>query len=187
MLTPLTLWITTNCGKFFKRWEYQTTWPASYETCMQVKKQQLEPDMEQWIGSKLGKEYVKAVYCHPAYLTYMQSTSCEMLGWKKHKLESRLPGEISKPQICRWHHHYGRKQRGTKELLDEIERGEWRRWLKTQHSKNEDHGIQSHQFMTNKCGNNGNSDRLYFLGLQNHCGCWLLSMTCSLEEKLWQT
>ena len=62
---------------------------------MQVKKQQLEPDMEQQTGSKLGKEYVKAVYCHPAYLTYMQSTSCEMPGWMKHKLESRLPGEIS--------------------------------------------------------------------------------------------
>ena len=62
---------------------------------MQVKKQQLELDVEQQIGSKLGKEYVKAVYCHPAYLTYMQSTSCEMLGWKKQKLESRLQGEIS--------------------------------------------------------------------------------------------
>ena len=62
---------------------------------MQVKKQQLEPDMEQQTGSKLGKEYVKAVYCHPAYLTYMQSTSREMLGWMKHKLESRLLGEIS--------------------------------------------------------------------------------------------
>ena len=61
---------------------------------MQVKKQQLELDMEQQIGSKSGKEYVKAVYCHPAYLTYMQSTSCEMPGWMKHKLESRLPGEI---------------------------------------------------------------------------------------------
>ena len=62
---------------------------------MQVKTQQLEPDMEQWTGSNVGKEYVKAVYCHPAYLTYMQSTSCEMPGWMKHKLESRLPGEIS--------------------------------------------------------------------------------------------
>ena len=61
---------------------------------MQVKKQQLEPDMEQWTGSKLRKEYVKAVYCHPAYLTYMQSISCEMPGWMNHKLESRLPGEI---------------------------------------------------------------------------------------------
>ena len=60
---------------------------------MQVKKQQLELDMEQQTGSKLGKEYVKAVCCHPAYLTYMQSTSCDMPGCIKHKLESRLPGE----------------------------------------------------------------------------------------------
>ena len=63
---------------------------------MQVEKQQLESDMEQQTGSKLGKEYVKAVYCHPAYLTYMQSTSCQMPGWMKHRLESRLPGEINK-------------------------------------------------------------------------------------------
>ena len=62
---------------------------------MQVRKQQVELDMEQQTGSKLGKEYVKAVLSHPAYLTYMQSTSCKMLGWMKHKLESRLPGEIS--------------------------------------------------------------------------------------------
>ena len=62
---------------------------------MQVIKQELEPDIEQQTGSKLGKEYVKAVYCHLDYLTYIQSTSCEMLGWMKHKLESSLPGEIS--------------------------------------------------------------------------------------------
>ena len=78
-----------------KRWEYQTTGPASWEVYMQVKKQQLKLDMEQQTGSKLGKEYVEAVYCHLAYLTYMQSTLCEMLDWMKHKLESRLPGEIS--------------------------------------------------------------------------------------------
>ena len=75
--------------------QYQTTLPASWEICMQVKKQQLELDMEQQIGSKLGKEYAKAVYCHPAYLNYMQSVSCEMPSGIKHKLESRLPGEIS--------------------------------------------------------------------------------------------
>ena len=69
------VWITTNCGNFLKRWEYQTTWPASWEICMQVKKQHLELDMEQQTGSNSGKEYIKAVYCHPAYLTYMQSTS----------------------------------------------------------------------------------------------------------------
>ena len=73
MPKPLTVWITANCGKCFKRWEHQTILPASWETCMQVKKQQLELDMEQQTGSKSGKEYVKAVYCHPAYLTSMQS------------------------------------------------------------------------------------------------------------------
>ena len=65
--------------------------------------------MEQQTGSKLGKEYVKAVYCHPAYLTYMQSTSREMLGWKKHKLESRLPGEISITSDMQMTPPYGRK------------------------------------------------------------------------------
>ena len=77
MLKPLILWITT---KFLKRQEYQTTLPTFWELCMQVRKQQLELDMEQHTGSKLGKEYVKAVYCHPVYLTYMQSTLCETLG-----------------------------------------------------------------------------------------------------------
>ena len=94
-LKLLTVWITTNCGKLLKRWEYQTTWTASWEICMRVRKQQLELDMEQQTGSKSGKEYIKAVYCHPAYFTYMQSTSWEVLDWMKHKLESRLLGEIS--------------------------------------------------------------------------------------------
>ena len=113
---------------------------------MQVKKQQLEPDIEQGTGSKLRKEYVKAVYCHPAYLTYMQSTSWETLDWKKHKLESRLLGEISVTSDTQMIPPYGRKQR-TKEALDESERWQWKSWLKTQYSKNEDHGIWSHQFM----------------------------------------
>ena len=95
MTKPLPMWITTNCGKFFKRWEYQATLPASWEICMKVRKQQLKLDMEQETSSKLEKDYVKVVYCHTAYLTYMQSTSWEMLGWRKHKLESGLLGEIS--------------------------------------------------------------------------------------------
>ena len=78
--------------------------------------------MEQQTGSKLGKEYIKAVYCHPTYLTDMQSISYEMAGWMKHKLESRWPGEISITSDTQ-HHPYGRKQR-TKEPLDESERGE---------------------------------------------------------------
>ena len=95
MPKPLIVWITTNCGKFLERWEYQITLPASWEIYMQFKKQQLEWDMKRQTDSKVGKEYVKAVYCHPAYLTYMQSKSWETLGWMKHKLESRLLGEIS--------------------------------------------------------------------------------------------
>ena len=77
--------------KLLKRWKYQTTWPASWEICMKVRKQQWELDMDQQTGYKSGMEYVSAIYCHPAYLIYMQSTSWEMLGWRKHKLESRLP------------------------------------------------------------------------------------------------
>ena len=91
---------------------------------MQDKKQQLQPDMEQWTGSKLGKEYKKTAYCHPAYLTYMQSTSCKMPGWMKHKLESRLLGEISITSDTQMTPPYGRKQKRTKEPLDESEREE---------------------------------------------------------------
>ena len=90
----------------------------------QVKKCQLELDMEQWTGSKLGKEYIKAVYCHPAYLISMQSTSCEMPDWMKHNLESRLPGEISITSDMQFQQSNGRKQKETKDPLDEGEREE---------------------------------------------------------------
>ena len=133
---PLTVWITTNCGKFLKRWEYQTSLPASWKTCMQVKKQLLESDMKQWTASKSGKEYINAVYFHLAYLTYMQSISYKMLGWMKHKLESRLLGEMSKISDMQM----------TLTLWQTVKRnyraswgrwkGEWKSWLKTQRSKN---------------------------------------------------
>ena len=132
----LIVWITTNCGKFYKRWECQTTWPASWEICMQVKKQRLELDMEQQTDSKLGKEYVKAVYCHPAYLTYMQSASWEMLGWMKHKLESRLLGEIKITSDRQMTSSLWQKAK-------KKDRAYWWKWkksvkicLKTQHSEN---------------------------------------------------
>ena len=135
----------TNCEKFLKRWEYQTILPVSWEICMQVKEQQLESDisnhLEPMDGSKLGKEYIKAVYCHPAYLT-------SMLGWMNHQLELRL--RYQQPHICRWYHRNGRKWRGTKQPLDESERGEWKNCLKTQYSENEDHVIWSHHFMANR-------------------------------------
>ena len=84
-------------------------------------------------------------------------------------------------QVCRWHHPYGRKWRGTKKPLDESERGEWKTWLKAQHSENEDHGIGSHHFMGNRWGNDGNSVRLYFWGLV--IAAMKLKNAYSLEEK----
>ena len=78
---------------------------------MPVKKQQLELDMEQQTGSELGKEYIKAVYCHPVYLTYMQIASCEMLGWMKHKLESSFLGEISITSDRQMTPHLGQKEK----------------------------------------------------------------------------
>ena len=90
---------------------------------MQIKKYQVEPDIEQRTGSKLGKEHVKAVCCHAAYLPSMQNTSCQMPGWMNYKLESRLQGEISITSDMQMTQPYGRKER-TKEPVDESERGE---------------------------------------------------------------
>ena len=105
---------------------------------MQIKKQELEMDMDQWTGSQLGKEYVKAVYCQSAYLTSMYSTSWEVPAWMKHKLETRLLGKNSNNL------RYAvditimaeSKEELNKETLDEGERREWKSWLRTQHSIN---------------------------------------------------
>ena len=100
--------------------------------------------MEQWTVSKLGKEYVKAVYCHPAYLTSMQSTSWEMLDWMKHKLESRLLGEISIiSDTLMITTLMAESEEEIKSLLMKVKKESGKSWLKTQHSKNEDHGIPS--------------------------------------------
>ena len=141
MPKPLTMWITTNYEKFLNRWEYQTTWPASWEICMQVKKQQLERDMEQQTNSKSGKEYIKAVYCHPAYSTYMQSTSCEMPGWMKHKLESRLLGVISMTSDMQMTPLIrAEREEELNSLWMNVKEESWlkerKSCLKTQHSKN---------------------------------------------------
>ena len=100
MPKPLTVWITTN-WTILKEMRIPENPTCSCETCMQVKKHELKPDKEQWTGSKVGKEYFKAVYCHPVYLTYMQSTSCEILGWMKHKLESNCREKYQQPKTCR--------------------------------------------------------------------------------------
>ena len=132
-----------------------------------------ELNMDQQTGSTLGNEYVKAVYCHPAYLTYMQNTSWEMLGWKKQKLESRLMGEISitsdmqmTPPLM------AEGEEELKNLLMKMKEESEKVGLKLNIQKT-DHGIWSHHLMANKWGNSGNSDSLYFGWLQNHCRWWL--------------
>jgi len=105
----------------------------------------------------------------PCLFSYMLSTSWEMLGWMKHKLESRLLGEISITSDMQMTSPLWQKGKNWRDTFDESEREEWKCLLKTQHSENLDHGIQSHHFMANRWGNNGNSDRLYFFRLQNHC------------------
>ena len=137
---------------------------------------------------QIGKGVRQGCILSPCLL---QSTSWETLDWKKHKLESRLPGEISIISDMRWHYPYGRKWRGTKKPLDESERGEQKTWLEAQHSENEDHGIWSHHFMGNRWGNRGNSVILYFWGApkspQMMTAAMKLKDAYSLEEKLWPT
>ena len=130
--------------------------------------------MEQQTGSKLGKEYIKAVYCHLAYLTSVQSTSCEMLGWMKHKLESRLLGELSITSDRQMTPPLWQKVKRTllKSLLMKVKEESEKAGLKLNIQKLWSwHLVPS--LMTNSWGNNGNSDRLYFFEIQNHCRCWL--------------
>ena len=139
---------------------------------MWAKKQQSKLDMEKYTGSKLGKEYVKAVYCHPAFLTSLQSTS-----WNSGLYEAQSGIKIAGRNINNLKYAddttlMAESKEALKEPLDEGKRGEWKAGLK-QHSKNEDHGIQSHHFMLNRWGKNENRDRLYFPGLQNRCKKWL--------------
>ena len=122
--------------------------------------------MEQQTGSKLGK-YVKAVYCHPAYLTPMQSTSCEMPGWIKYKLESRFPGEIPVDSYADDTTLMAESEEELKSLFMKVKEESQTAGLKLNLQKT--NIFWSHHFMANRWGNNGNSERFYFLRLQNHC------------------
>ena len=117
-LKPLTVWITTNCGKFLTRLEYWTMLSDSCKTCMQVKKAIVRYRHETTDWFQLGKGVCQGFIVSPCYLSYMQSTSCEMLGWMKHQLESGWPGEISITSDMQIKQPYGRKGRGTKKPLD---------------------------------------------------------------------
>ena len=163
-LKPLTLWITIN-------WKIlQEMGIPDHLICLL---KNLYPGQEATVrtghaartGSQLEKECVTAVYCHPAYLTYMQSISCKMLGWMKHKLEPRMPGKISITMDMQMAPPYGRKWR-TKNLLMKVKKESEKAGLKLSFQKTK---IMASGPITNRWGDNGNSDRLYFLGLQNHC------------------
>ena len=119
--------------EFFKRWDNQTTWPASWEICMQVRKQQLELDMEQQTGSKSGKEYIKAVYCHPAYLTY-----AEYIIQNARLDEAQTGIKIARRNINNFRYAddttlMAESEEELKSLLMKVKK--WKKWLKTQHSK----------------------------------------------------
>ena len=136
---------------------------------MQVKKQQLEWDMEQQTGSKSGKKYVKAVYCHPAYLTYAEYIM------RNAGLEETQAGiKIAKRNINNLRYAddttlMAESEEELKSFLMKVKVESEKVGLKAQHSENEHHGIWSHHFMGNRWGNSGNSVRLYFFRLQNHC------------------
>ena len=148
------------------------TFAASWEICMQVRKQQLELDREQQTGSKLGKEYVKAVYYHPAYLTFMQSTSWETLGWRKHKLESRLLREIS--INLRYADDTTLMPEGEelKSLLMKVKEESEKVGLKLNIQKTK---IMASSPITSRQidGETVETVTDFFLGLQNHCRWWL--------------
>ena len=165
MLKPLTVWITRN-------WKIlQEMGIPDHLTCLL---RNLYVGQEATVrtrhgtmtGSKLGKEYNKALYCHLLNLTYMQRASCYMPGWINYKLESRCHERFQQS-----HQPHSRKWRGTEEPLEEGEREEWKSWLET-NSKNEDLGIWSHHFTQKRRGKSRSSDRFYSLGLQNYCRPW---------------
>ena len=120
--------------------------------------------MEQWTGSRLGKEYIKAIYHHPAYLIYMQNTSCKILSQMSQKMNQDFQVKYQHLKICRWFHINARMQRGTKKPLDEAERGECKSCLKIQHRKNEDHGIWSYHFKANRWRKMETMTAFIFLG-----------------------
>ena len=152
---------------------------------MQVKKQQLEADMEEWTGSKSWKEYIKAVYCHPAYFNFY----AEYIMWNARLDEAQTGMKVARRNINNLRYAdditlMAENGKELKNLLMKVKEESKIAGLKAQHSKNKDPGIQSHHFMTNRWGKNGNSERLYFLGLQSHCRWWLQPQN---ERKLWQT
>ena len=130
-----------------------------------------EQDMEQWTGSKLGKEYVKAVCCHPAYSTNMQTTSCKILSWTNHKVELRWLEEITTSDVQMADILVAESEEQLKSLLMKVREESEKPGLKLNNpkKKKKDYGIVSHHFMAKRRSKSGYSGRFYFLDLQNYC------------------
>ena len=173
-LKHLTVWTTTNCRKFL-----EMGIPDHLNCLLRNLYAGQEATVRTRHGTtdclKLGKEYIKAIYCYPAYWTNVQGASCEMSGWMNHKLESRLLGELSTISDMQMIPLNGKKWRGTKEPLDAGERGEWKSWLTTQHSKKLRSLHQDSSLHGKLMGEKWKQWQILFwgAGLQNHCGWWL--------------
>ena len=172
MPKPLTVWITINCGKFLKKWEYQTTLPASREICTQ-----LEATVRTRHGTldrfKIGKRLCQGCILSPCLFNlYAEYT---MWNARLDEAQTGIKTAGRNTNNLRYADDttlMAESEEELKSLLMKVKE-EWKSWLKTQHSKNKDHGTQPHHFMSNRWGNSGNSDRLYFLGLENHSRWWL--------------
>ena len=168
------MWITTNCGKFWKRWEYQTIWPASSETCMQVRKQQLELDMETTDWFQIGKRVRQGCILSPLFNLYAEYIMRNAM------LDEAQAGiKISGRNINNLRYAdnttlMAESEEERKRLLMKVKVESEKVGLKLNIQKTKTrHGIWSHHFMGNGWGNSGNSVRLYFWGLQNHYRWWL--------------
>ena len=161
VLKPVIVWMTTNCGKFLKRWEYQTTLPTSLEMRMQVKKQQSEPNVEKWTGSKLERSTTRLCVV----------TLLEMPSWMNHKLESGLPGRNSNFRYANSNTLMAESKEKLKSLLmrvmEELERAGLKLNIQqtNKQTNNSDHDIWPHYFLANRGGEGGSTDISHLLGL----------------------
>ena len=173
MPNPLTVWITTNCGQFFKRWEYQTILPvlrnlyAGQEATVRTGHGSTD-----WF--QIGKGVRKDCILSPCLFNLY----AEYIIWNARLDEAQAGIKTAGRNINNLRYAdnttlMAESKEEPKSLLMKVKEEEWKSWLKTQLSKDEDHGIWSHHFMANRWGNNGNSERLSFLRLQNHCRWWL--------------